>query len=213
MTNFQLLGELVSMSKLMHKNKIGPLTISDEYKEAVITEHRNNVSWGASADTTIGHVILGILSKHGYIQTVLDFGAGKGSLGRYIRERLDRKIAWTDYDPGMPSIDVLPEGTFDMVISSDVLEHVEPDKVEATIQLLADKTKTVLISDISCIYTGFTFGAGPFQGLDLHLSVHEPRWWREKFDAIDLQLFIYEDKLKLGKGKYKQRCFMVHERI
>ena len=200
------------MAKLFNNDRIGPLTISDEYKDAVTTEHRNHRDWGASADTTIGHVILGILRKHSYITTILDFGAGKGSLGRYIRERLDRTLEWTDYDPGIPGIDELPYGTFDMVISSDVLEHVEPEKVEAVIQLLADKTKTVLVTDISCIYTGFTFGAGPFEGQDLHLSVHEPRWWREKFEAIDLILFIYEDKLKLGMGKYKQRCFMVHER-
>ena len=202
------------MAKLFHKDKLGPLTITDEYQDTLRREHQLHPDWGATGEKSNGDVILGILRKHAYITRVLDFGAGKGSLGRYIRGELDREITWVDYDPGISGIDEIPYGEFDMVVSTDVLEHVEPAKVDATIQLLASKTKTILISYISCMYTEFYFDEGPFEGQDLHLSVHDPIWWKEKFDELlpHMHLFIYEDRLKFGKGRYKKSCFLIHEK-
>lgn len=186
--------------------------ITEDYIGQLQAEHRNHATWGASGAKAAGNVIVEILEKHGYIDTVLDFGAGKQELGKYVQEELKRPIKWTDYDPGIPGLDTLPEGQFGLVVTTDVLEHIEPEKVDEVLKFLADKTKTILVSYISCMLTGFYFSGGPFDGQDLHLSVHEPIWWKEKFDELGLHLFIYEDRLKFGHGRHKRSCFLVHER-
>ncbi len=197
------------MAKLFNKDKIGP---SSAYQEHLRKEHYGS-KWGSSGGRYSGDVILGVLRDRPYITTILDFGAGKGSLGMYIRERLDREIEWTDYDPGIPSIDSLPNRQFDCVVSTDMLEHVEPDRLLTTLKTMESLTKKVLISDIACYPTGKLFGEGPYKGQDMHLIVEEPVWWKKVFESLGLHMATYEHRQKWSKGRYKNRCFMIHERV
>ena len=182
-------------------------TIGNGYQVQLRKEHDGS-KWGTTGARYSGDRILSILNERPYVKSVLDFGAGKGSLGRYIKERLD--VEWTDYDPGRPDIDTLPERQFDCVLSTDVLEHVEPERLDGVIRTLESKARKVLISDIACYPTGKLFGEGPYKGQDLHLIVEDPQWWKEKFN---LHLAYYEHSMKYSKGIYKDRCFMIHEKF
>lgn len=70
-------------------------------------------------------------------QSILDFGCGKGTLAYTLGPE-----GWDvrEYDPGIPgkNADPLPA---DCVVSTDVLEHVEPDMIEATLAQLAGLTR------------------------------------------------------------------------
>lgn len=72
---------------------------------------------------------------------ILDYGCGQGTLGqavagliraqegRYTKRVL--KGIWTDFDPVyLPTI---PRGPFDLIVCTDVLEHVEPSKILAVL--------------------------------------------------------------------------------
>jgi len=199
------------MAKLFANDTIGP-SISNEYQETMQGEHSCG-NWGSSAYKYSGASVLDVLVSRPYVQTVLDFGAGKCTLEKFIQERLGRAIEWTNYDPGVAGIDVLPGGQFDCVVSTDVLEHVEPERLKDVLRTLADKTKYVLVSDIACYPTGKRFPSGPYAGQDMHLIIEQPEWWRDKIKVTGLTEFEYRHVERRHQGKTKSRCFMVHERV
>lgn len=57
-------------------------------------------------------------------QTVLDFGCGGGSLTQYLREKGYRAVGYDAYSPRFSDPAPLEE-RYDLVISQDVIEHVE----------------------------------------------------------------------------------------
>ena len=183
------------MAELFANDTIGP---SKEYEEHLRKEH-NGSKWGSTGARYSGARILDLLRERPQIESVLDFGAGKQTLGRFIKERLGREIRWVDYDPGIPDIADLPSGRFDCVVSTDVLEHVEPERLVDTLLTLESLTGQVLISDIACYPTGKMFGEGPYKGQDMHLIIEEPEWWRQQFKTtMKLSELIYEHQEKLS---------------
>lgn len=188
-------------------------SISGDYQRQLRAEHSGS-KWGSTGGKYSGADVLSLLRNRAYITSVLDFGAGKASMASFIREFLPREIEWTNYDPGMPKYDVLPDRQFDLVITTDVLEHVEPSKIYDTMLVLQELTGKVLYNDIACYPTGKLFGSGPYEGEDLHLIVEDPSWWRNQFNGLSkLQEFEYRASERLSKGAMKKRCMMIHERV
>jgi len=188
------------------------MTISDEYRQQVLDEHAKQPRWGLTGPKYAGRDIEHLLERREYIQTVLDFGAGKGLLGQYIKAS-GWKGKWVDYDPGIPGIDVLPECQFDLVVTTDVLEHIEPDRVLEVIETLGKLTFKALYSNIACVPTNKFFTEGPFMGQDLHLSIHAPSWWRSRVrDNSGLHEHYYRHEEYPQRGRATTRCLMIHER-
>ena len=187
-------------------------TIGQDYKEHMAKEHDGS-KWGTTGWKYAGQLIFEQLLNRPYVKTILDFGCGKGTMKPFLEARLP-DIEVFEYDPGIPGKDTLPPGQFDAVITSDVLEHIEPHLLDNVIKTLAEKTKWVLINDIACSPTYKTFGEGPYKGQDLHLIVEEPIWWREKFAAVcPLQEHEYQHREKQSNKGRKPRCLLVHERV
>lgn len=181
-------------------------TIGSSYKEALQNEHQDE-KWGTTGARYSGDAV-GALLRRGYLLTALDYGAGKGTMANAFPQ-----VDWEEYDPGIPGKDVKPLGTFDLVTCTDVMEHVEEDKVEAVIADLANYTGKVLFVDIACYPTGKVFDSGPYEGQDLHITIREPDWWIDKFDETGLlkhQTSIIE---KRTKGGYRKRVQLVYERV
>lgn len=187
-------------------------TIGADYKAHMAKEHDGS-KWGTTGWKYSGALIVEQLVNRPYVKTVLDFGCGKGTMKQYLATNLP-EVEVFEYDPGIPGKDELPAGQFDAVITSDVLEHVEPHLLDNTIKLLEQKTKWVLINDIACSPTYKTFGEGPYKGQDLHLTVEEPIWWREKFaEVCGLKEHEYQHREKQSNKGRKPRCLLVHERV
>lgn len=186
------------------------MSIDKEYQEHLRKEHDGS-KWGTTGDKYSGDWVRRILRDRPYIQSVLDYGAGKGTLGRAITGINE----WVDYDPGVPEIDTLPNRRFDMVVSTDCLEHVEPTHIEAVIAQIGSRAGKVVALDIPCYETGSKFMEGPYLGEDMHLIVKPPKWWKMMTDKYltDFQLFSMETIEKLSKGQYKERVRLIYERL
>ena len=65
--------------------------------------------------------------------SVLDYGAGQGTLSAALRD-LGYRV--TEYEPGIPEKAEIPEGPFDAVVTTDVLEHVEPECIDDVLDYL-----------------------------------------------------------------------------
>ena len=69
--------------------------------------------------------------KHG-CNSLLDYGCGKGSLVKCFQDR-HPAIPTQGFDPGHPDFTNPPEPA-DMVVCTDVLEHIEPELVTNVLQ-------------------------------------------------------------------------------
>lgn len=183
-------------------------TINASYKEALQNEHQDE-NWGTTGARYSGYALRDVL-RRGYLQSVLDYGAGKGTMAQEFPE-----LQWTEYDPGIPGKDVKPHvgSRFDLVVCTDVMEHVEGDKVDAVIAELATYTGTVLFVDIACYPTGKLFESGPYAGQDLHITLETPEWWIAKFDQAGLQKHQTAIIEKRTKGGYRERVQLTYERV
>jgi 2-polyprenyl-3-methyl-5-hydroxy-6-metoxy-1,4-benzoquinol methylase len=158
--------------------------ISDAYKDQLQTVHSERAigrKWGTTGARNFGDYICKFLEhRRGQISTVLDFGAGQGSLGKYVQETAFQiDVKWTNYDPGVPGIDVAPQGKFDLIVSSDVLEHVEPEEVDNVIQWLSDHATKAQFHHIACDPCGLTLP----DGRNAHLITENVEWWLKKFES------------------------------
>lgn len=93
--------------------------ISPEYTEENRKLHER-AGYGSSGHYWLGHVLE--LADIIGAKSVLDYGAGKATLGPYVqRYGLD----YLPYDPA--TYPEVPKGKFDLVVCLDVLEHLEPE--------------------------------------------------------------------------------------
>lgn len=197
------------MAKLFANN-----TISEDYAKQLSKEHDGS-KWGTTGAKYAGNNLLETLTSRPYIQTALDWGAGKGMLGEFIVSNLPY-ITWTNYDPGIPHYDKLPKGPFDLVVSSDVMEHVEPELVTSVLQEMERRCSRLLYLDIACTPTGRTFAEGPYKGQDLHLVVEKPDWWRQTVRKVLPQNMIeagYMWREYRSRGMPRIRCTLIYERV
>lgn len=116
-----------------------------------------------------------------YIRTIkpnsiLDFGCGKGNLISKIKETFPT-IDVYGYDPANPMFEKnLDEMKVDMLISSDVLEHVEPEFIDKTIEELKTKSK-YFFHLIACSPAKLILP----DGRNAHLIIENNDYWRDKF--------------------------------
>lgn len=141
------------------------MLISKEYQS--LNEHlHENPKYGSRRRESL-YVKIEYLMHETGSKTLLDYGCGKGEMGRHLPTY--------SYDPCVPEFSKRPEGTFDMVACCDVLEHVEPDlltNVLLDIRNYANKAIYIVIS---------TRPAAKFlaDGRNAHLIVKSLDWWQE----------------------------------
>lgn len=133
--------------------------------------------------------------------SILDFGCGKGKLVEAIKATYP-EIEVLGYDPANPDYDIdLTDIKVDMIISSDVLEHIEPEYIIDTLQDLRSKSK-FYFHLIACSPAKLILP----DGRNAHLIVENGEWWRTKF--LDLGYTISNEKFlefeKIPKGWKKK---------
>lgn len=118
--------------------------------------------------------------------SILDFGCGKGKLLGKIKESFPN-IDTVGYDPANPEFDKsIDDIKVDMIISSDVLEHVEPEYINETLKFLKSKSK-FFFHLIACSPAKLVLP----DGRNAHLIVENDNWWREKF--LNLNYKVHQE--------------------
>ena len=177
--------------------------ISPEYRTALINKHKAG-SWGGTGARYAGQLILDRLLSAG-VTTGIDFGAGQGTLKHFIEYRAPQ-IKVSEYDPGVSGKDVKPAGTFDAVISSDVLEHVEPEMIEETIAWMQSHSDRFLYHHIACDPAGITLP----DGRNVHLITEGLDWWMDKFTDPNWQFMEVRDCWQQKRGYFRHH---IHVRL
>lgn len=144
--------------------------ISETYRELNKRLHADEPHFGngATSKTWFGQVEA--IANSVKAQSILDYGCGKGALGAALPH-----LMIDGYDPAVPGRDE-PPAPVDLVISLDVLEHVEPEFVDAVL----DDLKRCAVKGVFLVISTRPAGKTLADGRNAHLSVHPPEWWVPK---------------------------------
>jgi len=120
------------------------------------------------------------------IKSFLDYGAGKGNTSNTIKETYPN-IKLHTFDPAtFPN--PLPNEV-DLTYSSDVLEHIEEELIDETLQDLCDRSTRYQYHLIACHPAKKVLS----DGRNAHLIIKSPAWWRNKIQALDGWNIIHEE--------------------
>lgn len=146
--------------------------ISDAYLEEQRILHaaprgygQRGLKWGG---------VVGAFAKRRRVTSILDYGCGQGSLARSLPEL---KIA--EYDPAIEGKDEPPTKTYDMVVCTDVLEHIESDKIDAVATHLFSLAERYALIVVSLVPTSKTLT----DGRQAHILLRSREWWQTLFES------------------------------
>lgn len=152
-----------------------PELISADYRALNKRLHADNLSYGVGGGRHAPTVLklAEILAKQTKFVSVLDYGCGRG----YLAKALPFPIA--EYDPAIPGKEESPRPA-DLVVCTDVLEHVEPDRLDF---VLDDLKRCVKQIGFFVIHTGPSSKLLA-DGRNSHLIIEGESFWREKLEKF-----------------------------
>jgi FkbM family methyltransferase len=112
---------------------------------------------------------------------ILDYGCGKQTLAAALAGRKVR-----GYDPAIPPLSAEPKPA-DVVVCTDVLEHVEPDCIDDVLDDLCRVTQKAALITVATRPAVKKLA----DGRNAHLTIQPFSWWREhflsRFDIVDVR--------------------------
>lgn len=147
-----------------------PELISTDYRNMNAQLHKTNIAFGVGGGKH-AETVLKIAEKMG-THSILDYGCGKGYLAKSIPFPI-----W-EYDPAIAGKDESPRPA-DLVVCTDVLEHIEPDKL---LHVLADLKRVTKKVGYFTIHTGPAAKTLP-DGRNTHLIQNGKQWWKNRLKA------------------------------
>lgn len=147
--------------------------ISDEYKALLSKKHADK-PWGG-AGKSWAPIVAPLLNVFNEGFTILDYGCGRGTF-KPAMEVLRPDAIITEYDPGVAGKDILSWAPVDYIVCTDVLEHVEEQYVEKTLQTLNFLAVHGIFLNID---TALSKSFLP-DGRNTHITVKPAEWWLER---------------------------------
>ncbi len=147
-----------------------PRLISPEYAALNRQLHAERPDYGAGSSADAPQ-IAGFCRQNG-LKIVLDYGCGKGFLRPAILA-LAPELTVLEYDPAIEGKNMIPSGQIDLLVALDVMEHIEPECLEAVLTAMrATSPRCVLL----VIALQKAQKALP-DGRNAHLIVKPAEWW------------------------------------
>ena len=129
--------------------------------------------------------------------SLLDFGCGHGALIASIQE-LYPTMRVEGYDPGNPNHNRMPKRSFDVIVSADVFEHIEPKYLNETLDLISNKMQKSGWFRIAC----YPAKKHLPDGRNAHLIVEFPEWWRARILDV-MNVTIVKEEISVFDKSHK----------
>lgn len=172
------------------------MLISEEYRWLNSELHSRLDCWGGFSSDALSKVKY--LIKTCEAQSVLDYGCGKGELSNILGSIV------ANYDPAIDEYVAEPDPA-DLVICMSVLEHIEPECLEAVLDHLASLAIKTVFLGVATVISSHVLA----DGRNSHLIVEAPEWWVPRLiSRWDFQDGEIEPKgfWFVGKSKEIGRC-------
>ena len=161
--------------------------ISDEMREMNEYMHKTDITYGGGSRKAYAHV-MNLIKKY-ECESVLDYGCGKAKLKDKIRAA-ECWVKWRNYDPAIEEYKTLPEPA-DLIIVRDVMEHVEPEKLDNVFAHIASLSTGIVWFLIPRNKSTKTLS----DGRNAHLTQKTGEWWAVRVEKH----FVVIDEIKRGK--------------
>ena len=142
------------------------MLISDAYLGANAALHGQSATWGILKDQDLD--LIKQLVTQFRPQSVLDYGCGKGRLGKIM-------AGVQSYDPAIPEFSAEPKPA-DLVVCTAVLEHIEPEHLEEVLDHLKFLTWKVIMLVVDTAPSSHVLS----DGRNAHLIQEPLEWWLPK---------------------------------
>lgn len=141
-----------------------------QYKEL----HAKSENYGTSSIAYLREVCLCI----DYLKPkiVLDYGCGKGILFKALQKKYPG-ISFFGYDPSIPEYEILSVDKADLIINTDVLEHIP-------VEYLPNVVKHIASISNNCFFGLHHYAAGQIlpNGENAHCTIKPASWYHMLFD-------------------------------
>jgi len=141
--------------------------ITEEYQSLNKELHKENSAYGASGykwSNLVGQTATVLETRD-----ILDYGCGKRTLAASLGFPIH------NYDPAFEEYSKTPEPA-DLVVCTDVLEHIEPECLDAVLSDIARVTKQMAFINVSTRPATKTLA----DGRNAHLIQQPTNWWVKK---------------------------------
>lgn len=155
------------------------MLITPEYKEQLVLKHTKK-PWGGGGKSWVP-----LLEKEvniGAASLVLDYGCGRHTFKEAMTE-LYPSVIVDEYDPGVPGFDELPKDSYrvyDVVVCTDVMEHVEEQFTTTTLMTIRDLTRCVAFFNIVTTPCSSTLP----DGRNTHINLKSVDDWMLELEGV-----------------------------
>jgi len=145
------------------------INLYDLYLKQAKLLHQNPSKWRG---TTLTHYIedINALIKDKHLKTILDYGCGKAKF--HPKEWNADK-----YDPAVPEYSEKPTGRYDLVICTDVLEHIPQNHLDEVIEDIFNYSDQWVFISVCCRKAKEILP----NGYNAHATIESTKWWKDKF--------------------------------
>jgi hypothetical protein len=155
--------------------------ISPEYAAMQRELHGRPKGYGGKgkkwADTVVA------LARRYGCGSMLDYGAGQSSLTLELAQRTGLNLRLADYDPGVPGKENFPSFA-DLVVCTDVLEHIEPDRLDAVLEHIHALARKAVFLVVALDEANKVLS----DGRNAHLILESPEWWEARVVGAGFRL-------------------------
>jgi predicted TPR repeat methyltransferase len=134
--------------------------------------------WSMAVSELIGRFDVG---------SVLDYGCGQGTLVERLKNCGLRGVRFSEYDPAIVGKDQRPSFA-DLVVCTDVLEHVEPEKLDTVLTHLRTLARKAVFIVVATVDTDHVMA----DGRSTHLTIQDGDWWRATLERVGFTVNDYQ---------------------
>ena len=143
--------------------------MSEKYLEEYKLLHKNMASFGSGACLYLDE--LRLIIDYLRPKTVLDYGCGKANLIKALSE-IYSDIQFYGYDPAVEMYNTLPVEKADLVINTDVLEHIPENELDSVVSKIASISDNAFFG----LHHALAYTILP-NGENAHCTVKPPIWY------------------------------------
>lgn len=154
--------------------------ISSAYRQEQALLHARPGGYGGKGDKWAP--VVAQIARSVDAMSVLDYGCGQDTLTKALQE-IAPELSCRDYDPAIPGKDTTPAFA-DLVVSTDVLEHVEPDKLSTVLRHLKQLARHAVFVVIATRPSSKVLS----DGRNAHLILEDADWWQAKMLDAGFQI-------------------------